>query len=77
MVWHAARAFSGEVGTGSPQKMRPLKDDQSEFRFHWNGIRSNHCRSILLRRRKRVPAFGRVRAARSTSPQRLSACKVP
>ncbi|MFZ1883181.1 MAG: hypothetical protein WAU53_06155 [Rhodoplanes sp.] len=33
------RAFSGEVGTGSPQKMRPLKDNQSEFRFHWNGIR--------------------------------------
>ena len=31
----------------------------------------------ILRRRKRVPAFGRVRAARSTSPQRLSACKVP
>jgi hypothetical protein len=23
----AARAFSGEVGTGSPQKMRPLKDN--------------------------------------------------
>ena len=36
----AARALSGEVGTGSPQKMRPLKDNQSEFRFHWNGIRS-------------------------------------
>ena len=34
------RAFSGEVGTGSPQKMRLLKDNQSEFQFHWNGIRS-------------------------------------
>jgi len=35
------RAFSGEVGTGSPQKMRLLKNNQSEFRFHWNGIRSS------------------------------------
>ena len=32
----ALRAFSGEVGTGSPQKMRPLKDNKSEFRS--NGI---------------------------------------
>jgi hypothetical protein len=30
------------VETGSPQKMRPLKDNQSEFRFHWNGIRSGN-----------------------------------
>jgi hypothetical protein len=36
----AARAFSGEVGTGSPQKMRPLKDNQSECRFDWNEMRS-------------------------------------
>jgi hypothetical protein len=28
------------VGTGSPQKMRPQKDNLSEFRFDWNGIRS-------------------------------------
>jgi hypothetical protein len=33
-------AFSGEVGTGSPQKMRPPKGNQSEFRFNRNGIRS-------------------------------------
>jgi len=37
----ASRAFSGEVETGSPQKMRPLKDNQSEFRFQRNGIRSS------------------------------------
>ena len=36
----AAGAFSGEVETGSPQKMRPRKDNESEFRFRWNGIRS-------------------------------------
>jgi hypothetical protein len=35
----AVRTFSGEVGTGSPQKMRPLKDNQSGLRFDWNGIR--------------------------------------
>jgi hypothetical protein len=29
------------VETGSPQKMRPLKKNKSEFRFHRNGIRSN------------------------------------
>jgi hypothetical protein len=23
------------VGTGSPQKMRPLKDNQSKFPFRW------------------------------------------
>jgi hypothetical protein len=32
----ALRAFSGEVGTGSPQKMRPLKDNQSIFRRSGN-----------------------------------------
>ena len=37
---YRARAFSGEVGTGSPQKMRPLKDNWSEILFHWNGVRS-------------------------------------
>ncbi|MFZ1895098.1 MAG: hypothetical protein WAU59_13625, partial [Rhodoplanes sp.] len=31
------RAFSGEVEAGSPQKMRPPKDNQSEFQFHRNG----------------------------------------
>lgn len=36
----AAKALSGEVETGSLQKMRPLKDNESEFRFHWNEIRS-------------------------------------
>ena len=36
----AAGAFSGEAETGSPQKMRPRKDNESEFRFRWNGIRS-------------------------------------
>ncbi|MGA8156027.1 MAG: hypothetical protein WB822_07390 [Rhodoplanes sp.] len=35
-----AKAFSGEVGPGSPQKMRLLKENKSEFRFHRNGIRS-------------------------------------
>jgi hypothetical protein len=37
---YRARAFSGEVGTGSPQKMRPLKDNWSEILLHWNGVRS-------------------------------------
>jgi hypothetical protein len=36
----SARAFSGEVAVGSPQKMRSLKEQQSEFRFHLNRIRS-------------------------------------
>ncbi|MFY9696741.1 MAG: hypothetical protein WAK34_00180, partial [Rhodoplanes sp.] len=27
-------------GTDSPQKMRPLKENKSEFRFHRTGIRS-------------------------------------
>jgi hypothetical protein len=27
-------AFSGEVGTGSPEKKRSLKDNPSEFRFN-------------------------------------------
>jgi hypothetical protein len=27
-------------GTGSPQKMRPIKDEWGEFEFYWNGIRS-------------------------------------
>jgi hypothetical protein len=40
-VGRDTRAFSGEVGTGSPQKMRPLKDNWSEFRFQRNGIRSS------------------------------------
>jgi len=39
------RAFSGEVGTGSLQKMRPLKANQSEFRFNRNGIRSSRRRA--------------------------------
>jgi hypothetical protein len=34
------RAFSGEVGTGSPQKMRSLEEKQSEFQFRRNRIRS-------------------------------------
>jgi hypothetical protein len=37
--FQTARAFSGEVATGSPQKMRLLKEKQSEFRFRSNGIR--------------------------------------
>jgi len=36
----AFRACSGEVGTGSPQKTRSLRDNRSEFRFHRNVIRS-------------------------------------
>src|SRR5271166_2662075 len=36
---HERKAFSGEVETGSPQKMRPRKDNRSEFRFHRKGIR--------------------------------------
>jgi 23S rRNA (uridine2552-2'-O)-methyltransferase len=33
-------AFSGEVDAGSPQKMRLIKENQSEFRVQPNGIRS-------------------------------------
>jgi hypothetical protein len=29
----SSRAFSGEVETGSPQKMRPPKENWSEFRM--------------------------------------------
>jgi hypothetical protein len=39
-AWPTARAFSGEVDTGSPQKMRSRKNKQSEFQFHRNGTRS-------------------------------------
>jgi len=40
------RAFSGEVETGSPQKMRPLKENRSEFRFRRDGIRSKVCQFL-------------------------------
>ena len=46
----AVRAFSGEVGTGSPQKIRPRKNTQSKFQFHRNGTRSS-------RRAQRFGAF--------------------
>jgi hypothetical protein len=36
----APSAFSGEVDAGSPLKMRPLKEKESEFRLCQIGIRS-------------------------------------
>jgi hypothetical protein len=44
------RAFSGEVATGSPQKMRLPKENQSEFRFYRNGIRFSGTRATALQR---------------------------
>ena len=57
---HAAiRAFSGEVETGSPQKMRSRKDNWSEVRFHWNGIRSSSDHITVDGRREPVNAVDR------------------
>jgi hypothetical protein len=36
-----ARAFSGKVDTGFPQKMRPLKESGALFRFNLIGTRSS------------------------------------
>jgi hypothetical protein len=44
-----SRAFSGEVDTGSPQKMRSRKEKYSESRFHLNGIRFRPADPIAAR----------------------------
>jgi citrate/tricarballylate utilization protein len=48
--WRAiARAFSGEVGTGSPPENATSQEQQSEFRFNRNGIRSSASVRTTLR----------------------------
>jgi hypothetical protein len=56
----AARAFSGEVGTGSPQKMRLPKENQSEFPSNRNGSR---FRKTLRRARLGPPSSLRLSTA--------------
>ena len=70
------RAFSGEVGTGSPLKMRSRNNNLSEFRFHRNGIRSSraigfHRRAAGLRRSAPAHRASRRRAA---APRAGRAC---
>ena len=71
-----ARAFSGEVGTGSPRKMRPLTENESEFRFHQNGIRASADATGCAARRGHHNAGSesrsmRIRRACTPQPQRL------
>lgn len=57
----AIGAFSGEVDSGSPQRMRPSKEKWSEFRLHGNGIRSSAPPTVrfpFVRRRGQVALVG-------------------
>jgi hypothetical protein len=49
-----ARAFSGEVDTGSPSENATTQREKSEARFYQNGIRSSSASAA----RSAVPAAG-------------------